>query len=346
MTDTPVPARTTLALKLCRLLVVALIALLASATVYVVALGGVTSAGNHMKIIETRVVNGAPGGQMRLALPDEGVLPPGAQTRSVIVKCTNDNGKQNCLTTGVPPGQVGIKIEGPGALPAPASKQDAGTPQSQTPAAKGVGNTKAIAPDLTKTEEQRVIVECREENGQRHCTTSKDGTPGTDPGQKIETIVRSSGGGPILLDDLHGGPDNVETENVRSSDDAPSPFHNALSGGLAGISLVLLLLALFNLERLLGAVEGASIFSHTAVRRLQWIGVLLLATACLPHFALPQLIENAATSLSLGLKPWPAETYFSLEFNLMLLVAGLFLVLMARVVEEGVWLHDEMRGTV
>jgi hypothetical protein len=66
----------------------------------------------------------------------------------------------------------------------------------------------------------------------------------------------------------------------------------------------------------------------------------------LPHFDLPAVIDSAVTALTSGGKPWPASMHFSLEFNVVLLVASLLLILMARLVEEGVWLHDEMRGTV
>jgi hypothetical protein len=74
--------------------------------------------------------------------------------------------------------------------------------------------------------------------------------------------------------------------------------------------------------------------------------VALLATAVLPHFELPAMLANAMGALLDATKPDAAPVLFSLEFSAVPLVAGLFLILMARVVEEGVWLHDEMRGTV
>ncbi len=114
---------------------------------------------------------------------------------------------------------------------------------------------------------------------------------------------------------------------------------------LSLLALLLLLGTLFNLERLLQAFETGSVFAERTVRRLQHVGIFVAALGFLPQIDIFALLRNAALSLVTPASVGPLPLGLG-GINIALILAGVFTVLIARIVHEANVLAEDVRGTV
>ncbi len=212
---------------------------------------------------------------------------------------------------------------------------------------------------LPRESGQRILTtRCDEKDGVRTCTTTERNvpldeavptpTPGsTSPAPPAGTPQFQ----PIALEWIATAPEAVA--------EAPSagavvqtfdpPFARGRLGGavlLSVGSLLLLLGVLYNFERMLAAFETGAVFSAETVRLLQRAGVLVSAAAFLPQLDVYALVRDALVSVLTFTPMMPMAVGFPTNINLALLLAGLFTILVARIVDEAVLLADEVRGTI
>jgi len=125
----------------------------------------------------------------------------------------------------------------------------------------------------------------------------------------------------------------------------PSPGGIALQLSLAVLALLFLLGTLFNIERLLFAFETGAVFAENTVRRLQHTGIFVAALGFLPQIDIFALLRNAVMSLVAQMPVGPLPMAHG-GINIALILAGVFTVLMARIVHEANALAEDVRGTV
>ncbi len=212
---------------------------------------------------------------------------------------------------------------------------------------------------LPRESGQRILTtRCDEKDGVRTCTTTERSVP---PDESVPTPTPGSTSPappadarqlqPIALEWIATAPDVVA--------EAPSagtvvqtfnqPFARGRLGGavlLSVASLLLLLGVLYNFERMLAAFESGAVFSTETVRLLQRAGVLVSAAAFLPQLDVYALVRDALVSVLTFTPVMPMAVGFPTNINLALLLAGLFTILVARIVDEAVLLADEVRGTI
>jgi hypothetical protein len=131
------------------------------------------------------------------------------------------------------------------------------------------------------------------------------------------------------------------------------PFEVALpppGGGVATLALAVLALlfvlgTLFNIERLLLAFEKGQVFADATVRRLQHTGIFVAALGFLPQIDIFALLRNAVLSLAAHAPAGPLPLAGG-GINIALILAGVFTVLIARIVHEANALAEDVRGTV
>src|SRR5262249_18761285 len=111
-------------------------------------------------------------------------------------------------------------------------------------------------------------------------------------------------------------------------------------------SLLLLLGVLYSFERMLALFETGAVFSAEAVKLLQRAGVLVSAAAFFPQLDVYGLVRDAIVSALTFSPTVPVAVPFPTNINLPLLLAGLFTILVARIVDEAVFLADEVRATI
>ncbi|MEI9992709.1 MAG: DUF2975 domain-containing protein [Rhizomicrobium sp.] len=201
-----------------------------------------------------------------------------------------------------------------------------------------------------------VIVQCATTNGNRKCTrTERDLKPGEQPDTpKTQLPAPPQHSGFIKADFSVAGDPELDPAAqvvplppqlvVRSRVDAPPP--GAGDVALSVLSLLFVLGILFNIERLLKAFEQGSVFAEATVRRLQLVGLSVAALGFLPQVDIFALLRNAALSL-VGPDPvGPLPLVAGGGINIAMVLAGVFTVLIARIVHEANALAEDVRGTV
>jgi hypothetical protein len=206
---------------------------------------------------------------------------------------------------------------------------------------------------------QRIVTtRCDEKDGVRTCTTTErnvpldDAAPAPQPGSTTPSPPAVAPGFQPIAFEWIATPPDIVTEApgagavLRTFD---RPVMRGRLGGamlLSVASLLLLLGVLYNFERMLAAFETGAVFSEPTVRLLQRAGVLVSAAAFLPQLDVYGLVRDSLVSV-LTLTPMvPMAVGFPTNVNMALLLAGLFTILVARIVDEAVWLADEVRGTI
>ncbi|MBL6853572.1 MAG: DUF2975 domain-containing protein [Alphaproteobacteria bacterium] len=123
------------------------------------------------------------------------------------------------------------------------------------------------------------------------------------------------------------------------------PGGGAAELALALLALLFLLGTLFNIERLLLAFEKGAVFAETTVRRLQHTGIFVAALGFLPQIDIFALLRNVVLSLVTEAPVGPLPVAGG-GINVALILAGVFTVLIARIVHEANALAEDVRGTV
>ena len=126
----------------------------------------------------------------------------------------------------------------------------------------------------------------------------------------------------------------------------PPPPPGAGRLTLAVLSLLFVLGVLCNIERLLKAFEQGSVFAEATVRRLQLVGLFVAALGFLPQVDIFALLRNAALSLVGPAHVGPLPLVPGGGVNIAMVLAGVFTVLIARIVHEAIALEEDVRGTV
>jgi hypothetical protein len=211
---------------------------------------------------------------------------------------------------------------------------------------------------LPRESGQRIMTtRCDEKDGVRTCTTTErnvpleEAAPTPTPGS-ISPVPPAGTPQfkPIALEWIATAPDAVaEAPNAAVVRTFNQPFARGRLGGavlLSVGSLLLLLGVLYNFERMLAAFESGAVFSTETVRLLQRAGVLVSAAAFLPQLDVYALVRDALVSVLTFTPVMPMAVGFPTNINLALLLAGLFTILVARIVDEAVLLADEVRGTI
>ena len=220
----------------------------------------------------------------------------------------------------------------------------------------------SVAPDARR----EVIEQCSLTNGERKCTrTERTLKPGEQLGAPQMAPPAAPPATPQHSNFIKAAftPESAPDSNRTAVSDtvinmrvAPSvnggmfhlPVAPPAAGGLTLSVLALLLLMgiLFNLERLLHAFETGSVFAEATVRRLQHVGIFVAALGFLPQIDIFELLRSAAMSL---LTPAPVGGLPMIPdggINIALILAGVFTVLIARIVHESIALAEDVRGTV
>jgi hypothetical protein len=125
----------------------------------------------------------------------------------------------------------------------------------------------------------------------------------------------------------------------------PGPGAGTGELALAVLALLFLLGTLFNIERLLLAFEKGAVFAETTVRRLQHTGIFVAALGFLPQIDIFALLRNSVLSLVTPMPMGPLPLAGG-GINIALILAGVFTVLIARIVHEANALAEDVRGTV
>lgn len=205
---------------------------------------------------------------------------------------------------------------------------------------------------------QRILTtRCDEKDGVRTCTTTErnvpldEAVPSPTPGSTTPAPPAGTPEfKPIALEWIATAPDAVaEAPRAGVVQTFNQPFARGRLGGavlLSVASLLLLLGVLHNFERMLAAFESGAVFSTETVRLLQRAGVLVSAAAFLPQLDVYALVRDALVSVLTFTPMMPMAVGFPTNINLALLLAGLFTILVARIVDEAVLLADEVRGTI
>jgi hypothetical protein len=97
---------------------------------------------------------------------------------------------------------------------------------------------------------------------------------------------------------------------------------------------------------MLAAFETGIVFSAETVRLLQRVGVLVSAAAFLPQLDVYALLRDALVSVLAFTPMMPMAVGFPTNINIAPLLAGLFTILVACIVDEALWLADEVRATI
>ena len=214
----------------------------------------------------------------------------------------------------------------------------------------------SLQPSGTRHE---VIEQCATTSGGRQCTrTERDLKPGEQPdGPKAAPPATPQHSGFIKADYVQSVAGDPEIDPAAQV--APLPprvFHPTFAapvpppgpGGvtLAMLSLLLVLGVLFNIERLLKSFEQGSVFAEATVRRLQLVGLCVAALGFLPQVDIFALLRNAALSLVSQAPVGPLPLVPGAGINIAMVLAGVFTVLIARIVHEAIALAEDVRGTV
>jgi hypothetical protein len=125
----------------------------------------------------------------------------------------------------------------------------------------------------------------------------------------------------------------------------PFPGGGPAEMAMTVLALLFLLGTLFNIERLLLAFEKGAVFAETTVRRLQHTGIFVAALGFLPQIDIFALLRNAVLSLVTHTPVGPLPMAIG-GINVALILAGVFTVLIARIVHEANALAEDVRGTV
>jgi len=207
--------------------------------------------------------------------------------------------------------------------------------------------------------DQRIVTtRCDEKDGVRTCTTTErtvpldEAAPSARPGSTAPSppapapFVQ-----PIAFEWIATRPDSVVTAPSAGAvfQTFNAPVARGRLGGavlLSVGSLLLLLGVLYNFERMLAVFESGAVFSAETVRLLQRAGVLVSAAAFLPQLDVYALVRDALISAFTFTPIMPMAVGFPTNINLALLLAGLFTILVARIVDEAVVLADDVRGTI
>jgi hypothetical protein len=196
-------------------------------------------------------------------------------------------------------------------------------------------------------------------NGNRQCTrTEHDLKPGEQPAAPsiAPTAPPALQHGNFIKADFTPAASAAVAGSrvVRTTETGPHvawAFDNRPQAGapadaaLSLLALLLLLGTLFNLERLLQAFETGSVFAERTVRRLQHVGIFVAALGFLPQIDIFALLRNAALSLVTPAPVGPLPLGLG-GVNIALILAGVFTVLIARIVHEANVLAEDVRGTV
>jgi hypothetical protein len=205
---------------------------------------------------------------------------------------------------------------------------------------------------------QRIVTtRCDEKDGVRTCTTTErnvpldEAVPAPTPGSTSPAPPGTPGFQPIALEWIATAPEAVaETPSAGLiTQRFDPPLARGRLGGavlLSVASLLLLVGVLYNFERMLAAFESGAVFSAETVRLLQRAGVLVSAAAFLPQLDVYALVRDAVISVLTFTPMMPMAVGFPTNINLALLLAGLFTILVARIVDEAVLLADDVRGTI
>lgn len=211
---------------------------------------------------------------------------------------------------------------------------------------------------LSRESGQRIVTtRCDEKEGVRTCTTTErsvpleDSVPAPTPGA---TSPAPPAGAPqtqpIALEWIATAPEAIaEAPSAGVVQTFNAPLARGRLGGavlLSVGSLLLLLGVLYNFERMLAAFESGAVFSAETVGLLQRAGVLVSAAAFLPQLDVYALVRDALVSVLTFTPMMPMAVGFPTNINIALLLAGLFTILVARIVDEAVLLADEVRGTI
>ena len=201
---------------------------------------------------------------------------------------------------------------------------------------------------------REVIVQCTTAASGRQCTrTERDLKPGEKPDAPKDQPPAPQHSGFIKADyvqSVAGDPEIDPAAQVAPLPmflpriAMPPPGPGGLS--LAVLSLLFVLGILFNIERLLKAFEQGSVFAEATVRRLQLVGVFVAALGFLPQVDIFALLHNAALSLFTPLPVGPLPLVPGGGINIAMVLAGVFTVLIARIVHEAIALAEDVRGTV
>ena len=110
---------------------------------------------------------------------------------------------------------------------------------------------------------------------------------------------------------------------------------------------LMLLIALFLLERLIREARRDNAFDEGIVRRLRFLGVFLAASTLAASLYTTIVETGLAVSMvdSSVNKPWDMAL-FGWVFPWAYVVAGLGLVVMSKVVRAGAYMREELEGTV
>ena len=204
---------------------------------------------------------------------------------------------------------------------------------------------------------QRIVTtRCDEKDGVRTCTTTERNVPldqaAPQPGSTAPAPPAAAPRfKPIAFAMIATPPDNVAEAPAAGA--VFQTFDQLVARGPLGgavllsvASLLLLVGVLYNFERMLAAFESGAVFSAETVRLLQRAGVLVSATAFLPQLDVYGLVRDALVSVLTFTPMMPLAVGFPTNINIALLLAGLFTILVARIVDEAVWLADEVRATI
>jgi hypothetical protein len=202
---------------------------------------------------------------------------------------------------------------------------------------------------------------CNTKDSVRTCTrTEHDLRPGERPHDAVPpqpdapAPIQHSG---LIKADFLVPADNIverRTENfigpppgdpARFDMRAPSPGGGMAQLALAVLALLFVLGTLFNIERLLFAFEKGAVFAEGTVRRLQHTGIFVAALGFLPQIDIFRLLHNATLSLVTPMPVGPLPLADG-GINIALILAGVFTVLIARIVHEANALAEDVRGTV
>jgi hypothetical protein len=206
---------------------------------------------------------------------------------------------------------------------------------------------------------QRIVTtRCDEKDGVRTCTTTERNVPLDEPAPSAQPgstapsppSTRPSVQ-PIALEWIVTAPDNVapapSAGAVFQTFNQPVPRGRVGGAVLLSVgSLLLLVGVLYSFERMLAAFESGAVFSAETVRLLQRAGVLVSAAAFFPQLDVYGLVRDAVVSALTFTPMMPMAVAFPTNINLPLLLAGLFTILVARIVDEAVFLADEVRATI
>jgi hypothetical protein len=204
-----------------------------------------------------------------------------------------------------------------------------------------------------------VIERCTTTGGNRQCTrTEHDLKPGEQPAAPaVPSVAPTAPPAPqhsnfIKADFTQAAGDSHVVRAVETRPRVLWAFDNRPQAGASGdaalsvLGLLLVMGILFNLERLLQAFETGSVFAETTVRRLQHVGLFVAALGFLPQIDIFALLRNAALSLVTPASVGPLPLIPGGGINIALVLAGVFTVLIARIVHEANTLAEDVRGTV